>query len=201
MIVRLLMSSSPVFDAMFEAGDASEHLELTDPDIEKSSVLSFVLDLLHGKEVDVSWRGSANCRAPRIVQALQKYDCKGALTLLRLLIRNETLSGRYAGMRLFEAAVALDDLETCHALICDAGSWTDKGYIDRDEIPDQSSRGVASPMNPANWTTLRFERMPVRVTRALLRGIETERMKSASGVDWEAVADEFKRILEDSSGS
>lgn len=181
---------------MFEAGDsASGQLELTDPDIEDSSVLSSVLDLVYGKEIDVSWRGPANKSAPCIVLALQKYDCKNALTLIRLLIRNETLSRHNTGMWLFEAAVLLQDWETCHELIGDSGHWKFNGPFGGKDDVDEPRWGVMGAMNPVNWSTSRFERTPARVTRALLRGIEKGRNRS-DDIDWEVVADEFKRILQ-----
>ena len=182
---------------MFEAGNGTDaQLELTDEQLERSSVLSPMLDLMHGKEIVVSSKGPVDHRLPAVLRALQKYACSSALTLLRILIRNEALSGSF-GLNLFKAATYLNDISTCNRLFENGSTWglgkLDEPQENKERL-DDCRRGAKSCMDPTNWSRQLFQQIPIDYIRALLRGIDTGR--KGKSMDWKIAADEFKRLLE-----
>lgn len=89
----------------------------------------------------------------------------------------------------------LDLMHGKEIVVSSESVWKFNGPFGGKDGVDEPRWGVMGAMNPANWSTSRSERTPARVTRALLRGIEKGRNRG-DVIDWEVVADEFKRILQ-----
>jgi hypothetical protein len=109
-----------------------DKLVFTDNDIEKSSIIAPALDLIHGKAISMERYGPVGYRLYRIVKLLPKYECDAALTIVRLLIRNEAISGQETALHLFEAAVCLNDVGSSQALIRRSRTWFSYGHPGKD---------------------------------------------------------------------
>jgi len=183
-----------VFDSVLAQGSHYDNkLVLTDKDLERSAIVSPMLDLLRGKTISMKSSGPSGYRLYRVVKLLQKYKCHAALTLVGVLIRNEAISGNSSALHLFEAAALLHDVTSCHALIRRAQSWYN--LSDRTAGLGRADNVLAlkSQMDPTSWNITTFESVPPRELRALLRAIA--RGRSAGPIDWKVIADEYRRIL------
>jgi hypothetical protein len=181
--------------------DGSRVIELTDETIEKSSTVRDFLDCVHGKELFDTIK--SDDRAKRLIAILQKYDCPTWLTILRHTtgLASARMTDTLNPYVLFKISAALDDPLGCREVLPAAGRqvWIDECDDTRSEDQADMRKCVAgkSALDIASMNEEALEAIPLKYLGALARGFSKrgDTKGSATGGNWQAVADEFYRAL------
>lgn len=181
---------------MLQVAGNGNKIELTDSAIETATIIHLFLDFLTKGTVNITHKADNISAHIQLVMLLNKFDCKAALSTLRLAVRGLIKhSGSVLTTPAFIIAAHLDDYETAAQAIEVAGHWKYPiGGGDKlsDCVPGS---GI---LDLAGIDFEEYAQYPPRYAHALLRASKKRSLGLSPGEEWNQVADEFKRLMAES---
>lgn len=187
-------SSSSVFRDMLQGSPTlnSQLLEihLSDSTMEHSSICRSFLDAVcDGKMPPSTSQGLLHAR--RLWAFASKYDATVVLSMIRLYIgRAAAVETRLNPGSIFKLGANIGDIEVCCAAIRRNRNWQWSGVTDQTEGMSLKTHGITgkSLFDPAAMPFDHWDSIPSEFIWGLTKAYDPKK-------DWNAQADEFKRVM------
>ncbi|KAK8850529.1 hypothetical protein IAR55_004447 [Kwoniella newhampshirensis] len=199
-----IAEASPIFKSKLESVPEITDLRLifSDRTIETSKVLGLFIDLIYGKELQVTESSNNNNTSGwhdaqgyiALVTFLKKYQATTALRDLRVSMFSWLEMRAMVGERLLIMAMALEDYPLCAEIVGESWSSPHPRYLlgryDR-RVPSEPT------ISPDSIPFFIYKAMPYKARFALVRACQKTQGISRNKNAWWAVSEEFERIMKD----